>query len=320
MTETSCLAAGGSTTRLRVMFRRNFLIFHSGALGDFVVTWPIAMAASRLYAQSRVIYVVSGEKSALAERLLRVDAIDSETGWHELFSESPNLSERTWKTIDGAHFALSFVASANDRWSENFTRLAPEAHLIHLQTKAPEQSPQLHVTQYLLQQLRPAPALYSATAQMLKWVREHGIGTHIAKRDAPIVIHPGSGAPRKCWPADRFVELAERLSADGKSVRFVLGEVEREQWPVERIDRLRAVANVAQPTNYSELYDLIASARAFVGNDTGPTHLAAISGVPTVAIFGSDPTRWAPIGPRVNIVQGEGIESIPIDDVFAAVT
>ena len=191
------------------MFRRNFLIFHSGALGDFIVTWPIAMAASRLYAQSRVAYVVPSEKGALAERLLRVDSIDSETGWHELFSESPNLAEQTRKTLDGAHFALSFVASANDRWSQNFATIAPEAHLINLQTKAAEAAPAVHVTDFLLEQLRPAPALYAGTTQMLRWVRNNGIGTHIAKKDAPIVIHPGSGAPLKCWPAERFVELAE---------------------------------------------------------------------------------------------------------------
>jgi ADP-heptose:LPS heptosyltransferase len=152
---------------------------------------------------------------------------------------------------------------------------------------------------------------------MLKWVRNNGIGSHIAKKDAPIVIHPGSGAPRKCWPAERFVELAERLRADGRAVRFVLGEVEREQWPTDRIDRLSAVAELAQPKSYSELYTLIASARAFIGNDTGPTHLAGICGVPTVAIFGSDPTRWAPIGPRVTVVHRDGIETIATEDVYS---
>jgi ADP-heptose:LPS heptosyltransferase len=300
------------------VFRRNLLIFHSGALGDFIVTWPIAMAASRLYAQSRVIYVTSSEKGALAERLLRVDSTDVEGGWSELFSESPNLSERTWKMLDGTHFAMSFVASANDRWSENFAKIAPESHLVHLQTKEPESAPPRHVTEYLLEQLKPAPALYSATTQMLKWVRENGVGSHIAKKDSPIVIHPGSGAPRKCWPADRFVDLAEKLRSSGRAVRFVLGEVEREQWPAERIDRLRAVADIAQPKTYAELYDLIAPSRAFVGNDTGPTHLAAICGVPTVAIFGSDPTRWQPIGPRVSVVRGEAIDAISCDEVFRA--
>ncbi|CAN5352472.1 glycosyltransferase family 9 protein [soil metagenome] len=301
------------------MFRRNLLIFHSGALGDFVVTWPIALAASRLYAQSRVIYVTASDKGTLAERLLRVDSSDAEGGWSELYSESPNLSEKTWKMLDSTHFALTFVATPGDRWSQNFQKIAPEAHLVHLQTKDPETTPARHVTDYLLEQLKPAPALYSATTQMLKWVRGNGIGSHIARKGAPVLIHPGSGARRKCWPVDRFVELAERLRSSGRSVRLVLGEVEREQWPAEQIDRLREVAELAQPKTYAELSDLIAPSRAFVGNDTGPTHLAAICAVPTVAIFGADPTRWQPIGPRVTLLHGDSIETISVDEVFAAV-
>ena len=50
------------------------------------------------------------------------------------------------------------------------------------------------------------------------------------------------------------------------------------------------------------------------------THLAAICGVPTVVIFGADPTRWQPIGPRVNVVRGETIEAVSTDDVFAALS
>jgi hypothetical protein len=42
--------------------------------------------------------------------------------------------------------------------------------------------------------------------------------------------------------------------------------------------------------------------------------------VPTVAIFGSDPTRWSPIGPRVNVVHRQGIESINTDEVLAAIS
>lgn len=301
-----------------MLLRRNVLIFHQAALGDFVVTWPIAMAASRLYAQSRVIYVASSEKGALAERLLRVDSTDAEAGWHALYAEASDLPERARKTLEGAHLVLSFAAAARDAWSENVQRIAPDAHLLNLHSRAPESSAPVHVTDYLLEQLKPSPALYSATTQMLKWVRDNGIGSHIPKKDAPIVIHPGSGAPRKCWPADRFVELAEKLRSSGQSVRFVLGEVEREQFSPDRIARLGAVADIAQPKTYAELYDQIAQSHAFVGNDTGPTHLAAISGVPTVAIFGSDPTRWQPIGPRVSVVRGDSIEAVSTDEVLAA--
>jgi ADP-heptose:LPS heptosyltransferase len=54
-----------------------------------------------------------------------------------------------------------------------------------------------------------------------------------------------------------------------------------------------------------ELAAILAGARLFVGNDSGITHLAALVGAPTVAIFGPfDPAYWAPLGPRVAIVDG----------------
>src|SRR5438067_1389585 len=54
------------------MLRRNVLIFHSGAMGDFILTWPLALALGRLFPQSRIFYVTHRQKGLLAERVLRV--------------------------------------------------------------------------------------------------------------------------------------------------------------------------------------------------------------------------------------------------------
>src|SRR3954467_589920 len=103
--------------------RRNVLIFHLGALGDFVMTWPLAMAAGRLFAQSRVMYVSHAQKGALAERVLRVERVDIEQGWHQLFAEKPQLPECAAKLLDGAHSIFSFIASPDELWSDNVRRL-----------------------------------------------------------------------------------------------------------------------------------------------------------------------------------------------------
>src|ERR1700722_19863476 len=79
------------------MLRRNVLIFHAGALGDFILTWPLALALGRLYPQSRIIYVTASEKGALAAKVLRVESTDVEQGWNHLFGEAAALSEATRK-------------------------------------------------------------------------------------------------------------------------------------------------------------------------------------------------------------------------------
>jgi heptosyltransferase III len=104
------------------------------------------------------------------------------------------------------------------------------------------------------------------------------------------VIHPFSGSARKNWPIERFREVAACL---GMPVRWCAG-------PEEELD---------DSVRFENLYELgrwLASARVYIGNDSGITHLAAAVGAPTVAIFGpTDPAMWAPRGERVSVVSGK---------------
>src|SRR5437667_248174 len=114
-----------------VMFpRRNVLIFHLGALGDFVLTWPLAMALARIHPQSRIIYVTHGQKGKLAEKVLRIESTDVEGGWHHLFGSPADLPENSRKMLEGAHSIFSFIANQGDAWTENVKAIAPEAQLM----------------------------------------------------------------------------------------------------------------------------------------------------------------------------------------------
>ena len=294
-------------------FPRNILLFHQGALGDFIVTWPLALGLARVMAQSRFFYVTSGQKGALAERVLRVESVDIEGGWHQLFSQEPNLPEPASRLLQGAQWIISFVSGPNDLWAQNVTKLAPQAKLVTLSTVPPEDF-KGHITEYILIQLRPWPILAAAMEQMLKSIASRGIST-VQERRGPIAIHPGAGSGKKCWPAERFLELARLLSNSGRAVDVILGEVELEQWPNGRIEHFAEVAQLRQPASPVELLDTISSASAFIGNDSGPGHLAGICGVPTFSIFGpKEPTRWKPLGPKVTIIQG-GWEALTADSI-----
>jgi heptosyltransferase III len=118
------------------------------------------------------------------------------------------------------------------------------------------------------------------------------------------VIHPFSGSARKNWPLNRFRELAGRLALP---VRWCAG-------PEEAME---------DAVRFENLYDLacwIASARVYIGNDSGITHLAAAVGTPVVAIFGpTDPAVWAPRGARVSVVSGGSLDGVSVDAVLEAV-
>ncbi len=100
------------------------------------------------------------------------------------------------------------------------------------------------------------------------------------------VIHPFSGSPRKNWPLERFRKLAARLPMP---VRWCAGPEESLEGAVR----------------FENLYDLarwLASARLYIGNDSGITHLAAAVAVPVLAIFGlTDPAVWGPRGENVRV-------------------
>lgn len=282
-----------------MILKRNVLIFHLGALGDFIVTWPLALTFARLYPQSRIFYVTHGQKGALAEKVLRLESIDIESGWHRLFSEDPELPAPSASALAATHTVVSFLADEKGQWAKNVAWANPDAKLISLTTHAPAEFAG-HVSEFLIQQLAALPAAQTAAPQILRSINERGLSS-ARNISGPVLVHPGSGAERKNWPAEKFLELVQHLRDSGRPVKVALGEVELEHWPPALVRQFEAVAVVVRPGSLLELFAEMTSASAFVGNDSGPAHLAGILGLPTVAIFGStsSPARWKPLGPNV---------------------
>jgi ADP-heptose:LPS heptosyltransferase len=119
-----------------------------------------------------------------------------------------------------------------------------------------------------------------------------------------VAIHPFSGSARKNWPLERFRELTSRLKLP---VRWCAGPEEK----------------LAGAVRIDDLYELacwLAGARAYIGNDSGITHLAAAVGTPVVALFGpTNPAIWAPRGANVRIIARREMEEIEVEEVAAAV-
>jgi heptosyltransferase-3 len=296
------------------MLRRNVLIFHSGALGDFVLSWPLALALGRIYAQSRIFCVTAGQKGALAERALRIDSTDVEAGWHQLFSAECSASANVQRMLDGSHAIFSFVAAADSTWAANVKRMAPHAKLFFIDPNPPAGFDQ-HASQLLLHQVGGDPVVSTAVAQMIKSVGDRGLGvTHVA--GGPVVLHPGAGSEKKCWPRQRFFALAQKLGESGRAVQIVLGDVERERWSDAERNEFKDVATVVMPETLVDLFVVMSGASCVVGNDSGPAHLAGIMGIPTVALFGpTDPAIWRPLGPKVQVLR---FDVVSIDGVVDA--
>jgi ADP-heptose:LPS heptosyltransferase len=137
------------------------------------------------------------------------------------------------------------------------------------------------------------------------------------------LLIPGASAtrPGKRWPAERYAELAQRLMANGLAVGVIGGPGEAD---IGRTitDAAPGVKNLIGQTDYAQIAGLGARAALAIGNDTGPTHVVAAAGAPTVVLFSaeSDPALCAPRGRRVEVVQVERLADLNVDTVEAAAT
>jgi heptosyltransferase-3 len=131
------------------------------------------------------------------------------------------------------------------------------------------------------------------------------------------VIHPTAATPEKTWPSENFVALAEHIqSALGLRPVVIAGQGE----DLTPFYRWRTVAGAP----LAEVARLMRDAAFFVGNDSGPAHVAAAFGVPQVVLFGpSDSEVWAPWQTPAEVLKAEGpknpINSISIDQAMRAI-
>jgi ADP-heptose:LPS heptosyltransferase len=131
-----------------------------------------------------------------------------------------------------------------------------------------------------------------------------------------LAVHPGSGSPAKTWAADDFRELVRALAPE-RPWLLILGPAEAD--PPSPLLRLPG-ALPAPCLGPRFLAAVVARAGLFVGNDSGVSHLAAAAGAPTLALYGpTDPTHWAPLGPKVEVVRSADrtMAGLSLADVLA---
>jgi heptosyltransferase-2 len=124
-----------------------------------------------------------------------------------------------------------------------------------------------------------------------------------------VLIHSGAGQPVRVWPLDNYRRLAARLRGEKIPVQIACDPDQREWW-------LKAGESaVATPANVTELIALTDHAGVFIGNDSGPGHLAAFCGVPTFTIFGPQLPEWfAPLHPAAEWMEGRVCPYMPCSD------
>ena len=137
--------------------------------------------------------------------------------------------------------------------------------------------------------------------------------------DVMALLVPGGSPqrPGKRWPAARFTQLAQWL-LDAGTVPVLIGTEAERDVTSEIARRCVGAVDLTGRTSLSEVASLCRRSSLVIGNDTGPMHIAALSGCRTVVLFSkeSDPALCAPRGRQVVIIRRDRLEDLAVEDVL----
>ncbi len=128
-----------------------------------------------------------------------------------------------------------------------------------------------------------------------------------------VAIHPGAGSRSKTWPFERFARVAAEW---GSACLWLEGPAEKELAPPPDPPSV-----VADDLPLGVVLALLHRATAYLGNDSGVSHLAAAAGTPSVVLFGpTDPAVWRPAGDQIRVLRGATgeIAATSVEEVLEA--
>ena len=278
------------------------LIYHAGALGDFITILPAAARWRRMHAGEAIILLGKPAYSPLASPSFDETWDVQGRLFAGLFSDGGHVEAEVSRMLARVASALVFAWPASP-----LPRLLADAGAREIVRQDPFPAGPVPIVDYHCS-LFPAPLGDDEKIPRIS------VGPSEMTGRPPVVLHPGSGSQKKNWPLERFHDLSLWLVEQGERVAWVLG-------PAEETTSIPRGHAAWRSLPLRELAGRLTCSRMFVGNDSGVTHLAAAVGCPTVALFGdSDPLTWAPRGRRVAVVTSStrSMNGIRLGDVLQA--
>lgn len=268
------------------------LLYHNGALGDFITIFPFLnkfkiKTGDTICLIGKPYYGILAKTAGLIDEVLDID----NRCFIPLFSDHLNLKMKEF--LNNFNRFILF-ANHNSPLIEHISRIN-NAAIIQQQ---PFPSTCEHIINYHLSLLKDFqssedflyPDFIIPDSEEIKIQPFFKVAGKIA------AICPGSGSFLKNWPMDRYLELSITLKNMGYTIAWILGPAEQ---------KLSIPKNdiIIQDFNLLALTAFLKKSHVYIGNDSGITHLAAAAGCKTIALFGaSNPEVWSPKGKNVSVI------------------
>lgn len=298
------------------------LVIKLGALGDLVQAIGPFQAIRAFHLDARITLLTMAPYEGLARELGIFDEVwlDSRPKWWQL-RRVLALRDR----LRAAGFRRVYDLQTSDRTGFYFRLLPPaerpEWSGIAPGASHPHRNPDrdaMHTVDRQAEQLELA-GIPHVPPPDLRPLR-HDVG-HFAAGPEAVLLVPGGAAhrPAKRWPAAAYAKLARLLAADGLRP-VVLGSADEQALAHAVCADCPAALDLSGQTDLGDIVGLAMAARGAVGNDTGPMHLVAAAGCPSLVLFSaaSDPVLCAPRGSRVTVLRRPDLAALPVDEVGLA--
>ncbi len=332
----------------------NILLIKPSSLGDIVMALPALSALRRNWPKARISWLVRPEFAPLIEDhphlngIVPFDRKHLGRAWRHpgafgaLVSLIGGLRRRRFDVVLDLQglfrtASLAWLSGCKQRFGPVWRR--EFAHHFYT-TAVPVRAEWVHVVDYYMKLIEAMggtdlgvefilPDRPAAAQRVDELLTNEGVD-----RDGYAVLIPGSAQVSKCWPAERFAALADRLAADHGLAVVATGS-QGESVMIEQIQShaQSRIVSLAGRTSLPELVEVLRHAAIVVSNDTGPGHIAAALGKPLVMMFSwSNPWRVGPYGrPECVVAHGlaerglaikstdlaHAITHITLDEVYA---
>lgn len=161
-------------------------------------------------------------------------------------------------------------------------------------------------------QLISAPEQQTAIDQLLL-----NLGIDITKPF--ICMHTGAGKPHKQWATENFTQLAEKLAESGYQVGLIGSGGERNRNNTILANCSHKLYDLTERVSLGQLSALFNRCTLMISNDSGPMHVAAMTGTPVIVLFGpTDDVLWGPLSDKATIVSNDdrSLNSITVEQVM----
>lgn len=279
-------------------------VLRGGGLGDLVFALPAVDALAAAYPEAEIVLLGTAAHAALLRErvgpIARVEILPAARGVNGPgHADDPVAVGRFLRRMSAERFDLAVQLHGGGRHSNPFVLGLGARHTVGTQTAdaAPLERnlPYLYYQHEIIRWLETV-ALAGAgsvgeeptiavSARERRRGREH-VGD---LRRGLAVLHPGASDPRRRWPEERFTEVAVRLAAEGFRVAVVGdgadADLAREVAAEAARESADAIVDLAGALTLPDLLAVLSVADVFVGNDSGPRHLAHAVGTATVSVF-----------------------------------